>query len=194
MTEWFYYDRQGEPIEIMEWALLQNDHYKRIRSTQVGKRVWVSTVWLGLDHSFAFGVHTPIIFETMVFGGVFDQNQQRYAIEAEAILGHQRMVAEQRRLLTRYNNAFLFHPALPWWLVLAGGLLWAVAATVVALTRWWGILPAFVGGVAFGTGVGQLLINRRRRRQARARDDHPSLTKEVPGADEWPPPGDPDDR
>lgn len=50
----------------------------------------VSTVFLGLDHSFG-GKGTPILYETMVFGGRMDDYQERYHTRAEALVGHERV-------------------------------------------------------------------------------------------------------
>jgi hypothetical protein len=95
-----YYDRQGRRISLRQWGQLRygqsEPDYARIGDTMVG-RVRVSTVWLGLDHHFGDG--PPIIFETMVFGGVDDQAQERYCTEAEAIVGHEHWVRSQRRLV-----------------------------------------------------------------------------------------------
>ncbi len=52
--------------------------------------VTVSTVFLGLDHSFGSG--PPLLFETMVFGGKLDQEQERYSTWDEAEAGHKSMV------------------------------------------------------------------------------------------------------
>ena len=49
--------------------------------------VSVSTVFLGMDHSFGGG--TPVLFETMIFGGEHDQYQERYCTWDEAEKGHQ---------------------------------------------------------------------------------------------------------
>ena len=46
----------------------------------------VSTVFLGLDHAFDGG--TPLLFETMIFGGEHDEYQERYATWDEAEAGH----------------------------------------------------------------------------------------------------------
>ncbi len=48
----------------------------------------VSTVFLGLDHSWGSG--PPLVFETMIFGGPNDQYQERYATYEEAEAGHKR--------------------------------------------------------------------------------------------------------
>ena len=90
------YDRQGNKLELMEWArLFEDKKYCRVAETILpdGKRV--STVWLGLDHQFGDG--PPLIFETMIFsddieGDSDDLDMTRYSTEAEAITGHEAMV------------------------------------------------------------------------------------------------------
>jgi len=54
----------------------------------------ISTVFLGIDHNFGDG--PPLLFETMVFGGKLDQEQDRYSTYDEAITGHDKM---KRRVL-----------------------------------------------------------------------------------------------
>ena len=51
--------------------------------------VKVSTIFLGLDHSF--GGPRPLLFETMVFGGPLDQECKRYSTWDEAVKGHELM-------------------------------------------------------------------------------------------------------
>jgi len=51
----------------------------------------VSTVFLGLDHSFR-GEGPPDIFETMIFGGPLDQETRRYSTWDDAEIGHLEMV------------------------------------------------------------------------------------------------------
>ena len=93
-----YYDRQGEPLTFRQWGMLHSlMEYKAVAQTTVG-HYWISTVWLGLDHSFGEG--PPVIFETMVFRSEeSDLECQRYATEAEAIAGHLRMVRQVKALL-----------------------------------------------------------------------------------------------
>ena len=59
---------------------------KIIGKDQFGS-VSVSTVFLGMDHSFGGG--DPVLFETMIFGGEHDQYQERYCTWDEAEKGHQ---------------------------------------------------------------------------------------------------------
>jgi hypothetical protein len=53
--------------------------------------VQVSTVFLPVDHGFG---GTSLWFETMVFGGAMNDEQRRYATWAEAVAGHNEVVAE----------------------------------------------------------------------------------------------------
>lgn len=87
-----YYDRDGNPIhDIMEFGRLFSDrNYKSIASDDV-EDAQVSTVWLGIDHNFSTD-GPPLIFETMIFGGDYDEYQWRYATEQEAREGHERIV------------------------------------------------------------------------------------------------------
>ena len=59
--------------------------------TDNGEIVTVSTVFLGLDHSFGDG--PPLLFETMIFGGAQDGRNERYEDRATALAGHERAMA-----------------------------------------------------------------------------------------------------
>ncbi len=88
-----YYDRQGKPLDMMDWAK-RLEIERRVEQTTLPNGRWVSTVWLGLDHSFTPG-GPPLIFETMVFpsqGEMCDLDCDRYSTEEEARAGHARMV------------------------------------------------------------------------------------------------------
>ncbi len=52
--------------------------------------VHVSTVFLGWDHSF--GDATPVLFETMVFGGIYSDYQRRYTTYEDAKIGHEETI------------------------------------------------------------------------------------------------------
>lgn len=90
-----YFDMDGKPIELMEWAkIVETPGARKVAETKLSGGVRVSTVLLGLDHSFGGG--KPIIFETMVFGGKLDQEEDRYATRQEAENGHRAMVNRVR--------------------------------------------------------------------------------------------------
>jgi hypothetical protein len=74
----------------------QNIDERRIARTEVPQPpVEVSTVFLSLDHRHGTE-GPPILFETMIFGGPYDQDCTRYATKAEAQQGHDETVADLR--------------------------------------------------------------------------------------------------
>lgn len=66
---------------------------------ETDEEVEISTVFLCLDHSHS-DLGPPIVFETMVFGGLLHDSQERYATWDEAETGHREMV-------TRVWDSFL---------------------------------------------------------------------------------------
>lgn len=91
-----YYDWDGKPIDLWAWvALMEANMDRHVADDQVGL-VRVSTVWLGLNHNFT-GEGPPLIFETMVFGGVHDEDQWRYPSGAAALAGHDQVVTMVRQ-------------------------------------------------------------------------------------------------
>lgn len=93
-----YILRDGEPVpvdDVIEWGRWFEgaDEERRIGATDVGD-VHVSTVFLGLDHSFGHG--PPLLFETMVFGGEHDEWQDRYSTRTQAEAGHEAVVSALR--------------------------------------------------------------------------------------------------
>ena len=104
-----YYDKQGQPIvsesdidACLIWAkLFEDQEYQRVAKTKLVNDVLISTVWIGIDHSF-LTEGLPMIFETMVFGENAvqgDEYQERYATEEEALAGH--------KTITRIEEAAL---------------------------------------------------------------------------------------
>lgn len=102
-----YFDRNGEPMAMQEWAVRFGDHdYKVVAQHWV--RGWmVSTVWLGLNHNWNPG-GVPLIFETMIFPpgdeageeSVWsEQYCERYPTEAAANAGHDRALSAMRERL-----------------------------------------------------------------------------------------------
>lgn len=86
-------------MTLLEWAttLERRDEMKRVAETTLPNGRWVSTVWLGLDHSFGFRPGRPLIFETMVFGSQDEMSEldcERYSTEADALVGHEKLCAK----------------------------------------------------------------------------------------------------
>lgn len=74
--------------DILEWARWFEQKEVRIVKKEYIGQVLVSTVFLGIDH--AFGGVEPILFETMIFGGLHDEYCARYSTWDEAERGHDR--------------------------------------------------------------------------------------------------------
>jgi hypothetical protein len=87
----FYILKDKMPVNIPfeEWIRIFDfeDEGRRVNKTTIGD-VRISTVFLGLDH----GIYEdkPMLFETMIFGGEYDDYQERYSTWEEAEEGHQR--------------------------------------------------------------------------------------------------------
>lgn len=88
-----YIDKQGNEITLEEWlVLLEDDDYRQIVQHYLGDfTIFVSTVWIGL----AYEPEAPYyVFETMVFGGPWDEHAERHASEHEALVWHEYVLAE----------------------------------------------------------------------------------------------------
>ena len=91
MSQYFTLDnRKAVPCDLHTWGRMMADiGSRRVAETTIGE-TRISTVFLGLDHSFGHG--RPLLFETMVFGGPHDGRQERYATRADAAVGHGQMI------------------------------------------------------------------------------------------------------
>lgn len=80
-------DTTGNPVaepDLMKWAKwYEQRDVRRVadeRFDAAGIEMRVSTVFLGIDHSFGDG--PPVLWETMIFGGPLDQEQDRCSATA----------------------------------------------------------------------------------------------------------------
>jgi hypothetical protein len=80
-----YYDRAGREVTQELGAALLAEN--KVRRTAISDDVEVSTIHLVINHRYGDG--PPLIFETLVFGGPLDGDGDRWASEAEAIVGHE---------------------------------------------------------------------------------------------------------
>jgi hypothetical protein len=91
-----YYGPSGRPLGLNEWATLfelrgldPDDSWWRRRSLAPGGAV--STVWLGIDHSFGSG--PPLYWETMFFGCYdLDEEMLRHPSRPAAFDAHRTIV------------------------------------------------------------------------------------------------------
>lgn len=75
--------------DLMKWADWFETADRTVKKTEIGD-ISVSTVFLGLNHCYGEG--EPVLFETMVFGGEYDQEVERYATWEQAEKGHEEWV------------------------------------------------------------------------------------------------------
>jgi len=74
----------AEP-DVIKWADWYDSADRVVAKADIGD-VSISTVFLGIDHSFGYG--SPILYETMIFGGDHDGFQQRHETKEQALIGH----------------------------------------------------------------------------------------------------------
>jgi hypothetical protein len=112
MSDLYTLDPDGNPVvsrDVSEWGAwmqtadrqISKSYFSSIRYGMIG----VSTVFLGVDHSFAGSGRAPVLFETMIFREKgtdeddmpppddlvavgFWGEMRRYATRAEAVAGH----------------------------------------------------------------------------------------------------------
>jgi hypothetical protein len=92
-----YYRRDGSLFTgkdtHLQWAAYTETVDRVVKQETLPNDYWVSTVWLGLDHNHSME-GPPLIFETMVTNpaGEWEDYQERYSTEEEAMEGHKRAV------------------------------------------------------------------------------------------------------
>jgi hypothetical protein len=92
-------DDNGNPVaetDPIKWARIFSSPDRFLKQETLPDGTSISTVFLGIDHNHS-GRGPPILWETMIFGGRYDQFQWRYASREEALAGHQRAVELARK-------------------------------------------------------------------------------------------------
>lgn len=103
-THWILKGKEPVPEhDLVVWGEFFADSDKRrVARTEIAAGIYVSTVFLGLDHSFS-EEGPPILFETMVFNDYGDVDGPymfgRYATWDEAEKGHEKAVEALQALL-----------------------------------------------------------------------------------------------
>jgi hypothetical protein len=79
--------KMPKPVrDLFAWGRWFASADRRVAETKLTNGSWVSTVFLGMDHSHGHG--PPLLFETMIFDGEHDQYQTRCCTWDEAELMH----------------------------------------------------------------------------------------------------------
>ena len=99
MSDYYILERhKAVRVDIGKWGKWFEKTERHVKDETIDG-VRVSTVFLGLDHSFGDG--PPLLFETLIFDGKLDGEMDRYTTWEEAEVGHKNMVdrvkAEQKR-------------------------------------------------------------------------------------------------
>jgi hypothetical protein len=103
MDRYYWYYKDGvltTTDDVLEWGKWFEAADRHVGNTYLPKKrrffyIHISTVFLGLDHGYRSP--DPVLWETMIFGGVHDQLQWRYTSEQEAQAGHFRAVRLAKR-------------------------------------------------------------------------------------------------
>ncbi len=82
-------DNEPYPVDPVTWAQRIGEHWE-VAQDRVGDAK-ISTVFFGLDHNMT-GIGPLVLWETMIFGGIFDEEQERYTSHEDALAGHARWV------------------------------------------------------------------------------------------------------
>jgi hypothetical protein len=92
--DWYILDASGNPIPVTN-ASQMDEFWQSDRHIGNTERdgIQVSTVFLGLNHSFGH-IGPPVLWETMIFGSEFDGEQERYTSRSAALAGHAAWVAK----------------------------------------------------------------------------------------------------
>lgn len=105
-------DDAGNPVsepDLMKraiWMKKELHKKKRVAETHVG-RIWISTVFLGLDHRFDRS-GPPVLWETMIFIGSRSGGCHRYTSLEEAKIGHAIAVASCKRMCIPLHCAYFY--------------------------------------------------------------------------------------
>lgn len=96
MTGLMYFDKDGKPLELMEWAELRLDRdYARIELTELKRGYVVSTIWFGINMNITDFGGPPFIFETATLrNGIFIEVFGRCATVEDAKMLHNKCVRQ----------------------------------------------------------------------------------------------------
>jgi hypothetical protein len=98
---WYILDHERRPVRVddaLTWGRwLQEVEDNHVAHEEIGD-TRVSTIFLGLDHRHS-GNGPPMLFETMIFGGMLDGTRWRYSTWDDAETGHAMAVKKARAAL-----------------------------------------------------------------------------------------------
>ena len=117
---WYILDEKNNPVKstvLISCAWLEKNPDKHFVKQENIKKAFVSTVFLGLDHSW-LDHSEPLLWETMIFGNTkHDQYQKRYSSYEDALKGHETAVKllKKEKYGMVYNLWNWFFDRVPLW-------------------------------------------------------------------------------
>jgi len=92
-------DKKAIPVsDVIYWGKwFEKNDDRIVKQETLDNGLWVSTVFLGIDHNFGFG--KPLLFETMVFkskDNLDEIDMDRYSTWTEAEKGHKKLVEKYK--------------------------------------------------------------------------------------------------
>ena len=97
-------DNRPVAVGLDEWAMWFETADRRVAYTEITSQVFVSTVFLGIDHRFGYREGPPLLFETMVFKDKETMEEDgcwRYSSWDDAQAGHDAVVKRLRKAMLR---------------------------------------------------------------------------------------------
>lgn len=87
-----FFDRKGEKISTLEWAMKYEDFsYRQVARDNLPNGFVISTIWVGFDFTEDHTV-PPLIFETMIKKPDGKRTHIKYSEEQDAEYGHRAAV------------------------------------------------------------------------------------------------------
>ena len=99
-TIYYILDEDDQPVkceDVLKWGAWIQTANRTLKVDHFPGDIRVSTVFLGMDHGWGSG--TPVLWETMIFGGEHDQDQWRAAARLSACHFHRKAVNMVRKSL-----------------------------------------------------------------------------------------------
>lgn len=97
--KYYLLDENKIPYEVSleeGLKLYDNPDMKIVKQNKFKNGVFVSTVFLGIDHGWFADKdninYKPLLFETMIFEGEYNGYQERYTSYTDALEGHQKAI------------------------------------------------------------------------------------------------------
>jgi len=108
LKHWKLVNRVPVECGFLEWVEYFESPDRLLNNTYI-PFTRISTVFLGLDHSFYFGPEEtePILFESMIFGGSFDSTQWRYATYQESQEGHKQLCEIAEKAVQAHSSKIM---------------------------------------------------------------------------------------